>query len=182
MTTRWFSLILPVFLSLFACGGSQQPLPRDEPDLIAVLKNRPSLTQFTAALEATGVASTLQGGGSFTIFAPTDVAVAKSDAASLDDATIKHHILPERITFSDLAGENTSYTTLHTDEIEVDATESIRIGDGLMVESDITATNGVIHVIDTVLTPGDVPTDLAPAALPNPDATTEPVVPTAPSQ
>ncbi|MGI9436132.1 MAG: fasciclin domain-containing protein [Geminicoccaceae bacterium] len=179
MTIRRFLLVLFVSFGLFACGGgSQQPLPQEAPDLVDVLKSRPSLKQFAAAVETTGVAAALQG-GSFTIFAPTDVAVAKSEAGSLDEATIKHHILPERVTFSDLAGEIESYTTLHTDEIEVDATEAIRIGEGLMVESDIAASNGVIHVIDTVLAPGDVPTNLTPTTLTNP-AAGEAVVPTAP--
>ena len=161
MTKRWFSLILFAFFSLNACSGDPN-LPRVEPDLVARLKTRPSLKRFTEALETTGVAATLQAEGNYTIFAPMDVAVAAG--GPLDQATVRHHILTERVNFSDLAGENTSYTTLHTDEIEVDATEVIRIGEGLMVESDISASNGVIHVIDKVLTPGDVPTNLVPAA------------------
>ena len=158
MTKRWFStiFIMPFFLS--ACGSSSF-VPSAETNLIDVLKTRPSLTQFTKSLEDTGVAATLQEGGDYTIFAPVNFAV--QDRA-LDEATVLHHILQERVTFSDIAGETTSYTTLHTDEIEIDATETIRVGEGLMVESDITATNGVIHVIDTVLTPEDLPTRLGP--------------------
>ncbi len=159
MTKRWFSTMLVALLSLNACG-SNQVVQNAEPDLIAVLKTRPSLTKFTESLESTGVAATLQESGSYTIFAPMDAVV---DQGTLDEITVRHHILPERVAFSDLAGENTSYTTLHTDEIEVDATETIKIGDGLMVESDITAKNGVIHVIDKVLTPEDLPTSLSPA-------------------
>ena len=85
----------------------------------------------------------------------------------------------ERVTFSDLAGENTSYTTLYTDEVEIDATEAIKIGDGLMVESDIVASNGVIHVIDKVLEPEAIPTSLglAPAAETRSILGNEPVTP-----
>ena len=188
MTKRWFSTLLFALFSLTACGSDPVVAP-PKSDLVAVLKTRPSLTQFTKSLETTGVAATLQESGNYTIFAPIDVAVRQGE---LDEATLRHHILQERVTFSDLAGETTSYTTLHADEIEVDATEAIRIGDGLMVESDIAASNGVIHVIDKVLKPEQQPAglsgaatnggplELAPSTEPaQPDATA--VVPAAPA-
>jgi predicted small lipoprotein YifL len=161
MTKRWFSTLLFALFSLNACGSNPVVVPAAKTDLIAVLKTRPSLTQFTKSLEATGVATTLQESGNYTIFAPIDAVVREG---ALDEATIRHHILQERITFSDLAGESTSYTTLHADEIEIDATETIRIGDGLMVESDIAASNGVIHVIDKVLKPEEPLVGLNPNA------------------
>lgn len=161
MKKRWLSIFLLLLFSLNACGSDPKP-PLVEQDLVAVLKSRSSLQQFAKALESTDVAAGLQKEGSYTILAPMDAAVK---GKTLDRATIRHHILMERLTFSDLAGESSSYTTLHTDEVEIDATDSIRVGDALMVESDITATNGVIHVIDKVLTPEeDVPTNLSPAA------------------
>lgn len=180
MTIRCFSTILFVLLSVTACG-SDPTLPPVERDLIGTLKTRPSLTKFTEALETTGVAATLQKEGSYTIFAPMDVAVS----GTLDQATVRHHILAERVTFSKLAGETTSYTTLHTDEIEIEATGAIRVGDALMVELDIAADNGVIHVIDKVLTPGDVPTSLTPDLpinLIQPAADDTPVNPATPAQ
>lgn len=156
-------LILPLVLTLStlaACGGSggQQIPPPADPDLVSVLEGRPNLKRFKEALEATGVASTLQSGGAYTILAPMDKAVT----GPLDQATVRHHILPTRVTFSDMAGESTSYDTLNGDQVEIDATEQIAIGTGLMVESDIQAANGVIHVIDQVQTPAggsETPTD-----------------------
>ena len=153
-------LILPLALTLTilaACGGGgsggQQTPPPANPDLVSVLKGRPNLERFTEALEQTGVASALQSGGAYTIFAPMDRAVS----GPLDEATIRHHILSSRVTFSDMAGESTSYDTLNDDQVEIDATEQIAIGSGLMVESDIQAANGVIHVIDRVQTPTGEP-------------------------
>ena len=90
----------------------------------------------------------------------------------LDEATIRHHILPTRVTFSDMAGENTSYQTLNRDEIEVDVTEQIVIGSALMVESDIEASNGIIHVIDKVQQPGPGPARLLEQPLSAPTALT----------
>ena len=52
-----------------------------------------------------------------------------------------------------MAGDSTSYDTLNDDQIEIDVTDQIAIGTGLMVESDIEATNGIIHVIDRVQEP-----------------------------
>ncbi len=152
-------LILPIaaiLMTLSACGSSQPPRQAPEPDLLAVLKTRPSLKRFSEALETTGVAGTLLPDGAYTIFAPIDKAVN----GPLDEATIRHHILTTRVTFSDMAGESTSYETLNFDEIEIDVTERIAIGSGLMVESDIRAGNGIIHVIDQVQAPASTPAPL----------------------
>lgn len=149
MTIR-FSLPLIILLTtLAACGGGQPLPPPQSSDLVAVLKTRPSLVQFTEALETTGVAGALLPSGSYTILAPMDKAIE----GPLDATTVRHHVLTTKVTFSELAGESTSYETLAGDEIEIDATDQIAIGSGLMVESDIAATNGVIHVIDQVQRP-----------------------------
>lgn len=141
-------LILTCLSLLVALAACSSPPPPAQPaaDLVSILKSRPSLRQFSAALENTGIAAQLIDGGSYTVFAPMDKAVN----VTLDEATIRHHILPTRVTFSDMAGENTSYETLNNDEIEIDVTEQIAVGSALMVESDIEASNGVIHVIDEV--------------------------------
>jgi len=123
-----------------------QPEPSD---LLAVLKSRPSLTRFAEAFENTGVAGQLQPSNAYTVFAPIDKAVA----GPLDAATVRNHVLADRVTFSNIAGENASYTTLNGNEIDIEATDRIIIGTGLMVESDISAANGVIHVIDRVQEP-----------------------------
>ncbi|MEZ5931281.1 MAG: fasciclin domain-containing protein [Alphaproteobacteria bacterium] len=136
-------------MTLTACGGGSAPpapQPASNPDLLGVLETRPNLKHFTEALQSTGIADRLLASGSYTLFVPMDRAVH----GTLDAATIRHHILQERLTFSDMAGESTSYETLNNDEIEIDVTEKIAVGTALMVESDIQASNGVIHVIDKV--------------------------------
>jgi|GEM_PF-5120601 len=145
MTKRLLPLISIVPMTLAACGGDAN-LPVQNADIIAVLKTRPSLTRFAEALETTGVAGTLTSSGPYTVFAPFDGAVN----GPLDEATIRHHILPSRVTFSDMAGESTGYDTLNNDQIDVDVTDQIVVGSALMIESDIQATNGIIHVIDQV--------------------------------
>jgi uncharacterized surface protein with fasciclin (FAS1) repeats len=155
---RNFPLAL-LLISLTACAGSE-PTPPPANDLLTVLKTRPSLQRFAKAFESTGVAGQLQAERRYTIFAPMDKAVIDA----LDSSTVRHHILSGSIEFSDMAGESTTYTTLNGDEIEIDVTEQIVIGSALMVESDIGASNGVIHVIDRV----QQPSGLAPAILTEP--------------
>ena len=152
-------LILPIALilpTLAACGGGNSNLPAEEPDLVAVLKARPNLTRFADALETSGVAGELVASGSYTVFAPMNRAIN----GQMDEATVRHHILPDRVTFSDMAGESTSYETLNNDDMEIDVTDQIVIGSGLMVESDIEAANGIIHVIDSVQTAAPTPARL----------------------
>lgn len=148
MTIRPTLTIIFAVTMLTACGSSLPPPPAQEADLVSALKSRPSLKQFTEALESSGIAATLSSSGAYTVFAPIDKAVT----GPLDEATLRHHILPTRVTFSDMAGESTSYDTLNNDQMEIDVTEQIAVGSGLMVESDILASNGVIHVIDRVQT------------------------------
>jgi hypothetical protein len=178
MTKRLILTCLSVLLALSACNSP--PPVQPDPDLVAVLKARPSLKKFAEALESTGVARSLAEGGAYTVFAPMDKAVD----VTLDEATIRHHILPTRVTFSDMAGENTSYETLNSDEIEIDVTEQIVIGSALMVESDIEASNGIIHVIDKVQRPAPGPARLLEQPLAPPTALTPEsgtVIPSAPA-
>ncbi|MGI9421161.1 MAG: fasciclin domain-containing protein [Geminicoccaceae bacterium] len=181
MTIRSSLPIVLLLATLTACGGGQTLPPPEPPDLVAVLKTRPSLKRFTEALETTGVASTLLPSGNYTVLAPMD----KGVNGPLDETTVRHHVLTTKVTFSEMAGETTSYETLAGDEIEVDVTEQIAVGTGLMVESDITATNGVIHVIDRVQTPEATATPLIDQQPLEPEAAPETientVVPAAPT-
>ena len=89
MPTRWLFTILMATMALAACS-SEPRVVEVERDLVAVLKTRPSLTRFTSALEATGVAEALQKEGTYTVFAPMDAAVV---GKALDERTLRHHIL-----------------------------------------------------------------------------------------
>jgi uncharacterized surface protein with fasciclin (FAS1) repeats len=118
-----------------------------------------------AAAEAAGLAEALKGEGPFTVFAPTDEAFAK-----LPEGTVESLLLPEntallagilqyhviagaKIKSSDIAGEILSAGTLNGD-LNIDATDGVRInGEATVIAADVPASNGIIHVIDTVLIP-----------------------------
>jgi transforming growth factor-beta-induced protein len=136
-------------------------LPRDIVDTV-VADGR--FKTLTAALKAAGLVDTLKGNGTFTVFAPTDEAFAKLPAGTLDTLLkpenkdklaqiLTYHVVPAMIMSKDINGQ--SYVkTLANLSIDVNASSGkVMVNDALVTQSDILATNGVIHVIDTVLLP-----------------------------
>ena len=130
----------------------------------AVLAN-PDFSTLATALQATGLVDTLKGAGPFTIFAPTNEAFAKLGEARInrllankDELTkyLTYHVLSGKVLSSDIVGSNIrSAPTVAGGKI------NIRVSNGKVIinsraqvtQADIQVSNGVIHVIDTVLIP-----------------------------
>lgn len=115
------------------------------------------LGRFLAALDAAGLTAYLEGPGPFTVFAPSDRAFAAArlprDPEALG-AILRYHIVPGTFTteFLDLADMN--YTTAGGASLNVDGTEGLTVDGARVTTADLAATNGVVHIIDRVLTPG----------------------------
>jgi len=116
---------------------------------------------LVAAVKAAGLADTLQGTGPFTVFAPTDEAFAKLPAGMVEKllkdlpklkSVLTYHVVPGRVLAKDVAGVK-SAKTVQGGELRVDASHGVKINDSTVTTTDIEASNGVIHVIDTVLMP-----------------------------
>ena len=116
------------------------------------------------ALTAAGLVDTLQGTGPFTVFAPTDDAFAKLPAGTLDGllkdipkltAILKYHVLAGKVVAADVVKlEGKTATTLNGAALKVSTTGGVKLNGVVNVtKTDIAASNGVIHVIDTVLLP-----------------------------
>ena len=118
---------------------------------------------LAAALTAAGLVDTLKGHGPFTVFAPNNAAFAKLPPGTLDDllkpenkkklaAILKNHVASGKIMAGDL--KDGSVKMLGGEKVEV-ATDNGRVGFGgaKVLRADIPASNGVIHVIDTVVLP-----------------------------
>ncbi len=124
-----------------------------------------SFKTLTAALQAAGLVDTLKGKGPFTVFAPTDDAFAKLPAGTVDDllkpenkdklaAILTYHVVAGKVMSKSLAGKKTDAKTVNGANLAIDATGStVMIKDAKVIKADIKASNGVIHVIDTVLLP-----------------------------
>jgi len=119
---------------------------------------------LVAAVTAAGLGATLKGEGPFTVFAPTDDAFAKLPAGTVDDlvkpenkdkltAILTYHVMAGKVMAADIAGKKLEPATVNGEMLHVDATSGVMVNDASVVTADIECTNGVIHVIDTVLMP-----------------------------
>jgi len=111
------------------------------------------------ALTAAGLIETLKGAGPFTVFAPTDDAFAKVPAADLAALLNDTAALTKVLTFHVVAGKVMAAdvvalkeaTTVQGSTIAIDTTSGVKVNNATVTATDIAASNGVIHVIDTVL-------------------------------
>ncbi|RVT52525.1 fasciclin domain-containing protein [Rubrivivax albus] len=119
-----------------------------------------SFKTLATALQAAGLIDTLKGPGPFTVFAPTDEAFAKIPKAQLDalladkaklTAVLTYHVVPGKVMAADVkAGE---VKTVQGSTLTVSTTGGVKVDAANVVKTDIVASNGVIHVIDSVVLP-----------------------------
>ena len=133
-----------------------------------LVAGNPEFSTLLAAVEAAGLAETLSSEGPFTVFAPTDAAFAELPAGTLDTllqpanqdqltSILTYHVLPAEVMAADVeAGEvptvNSASFTVAVDGEEVAITDG-QGNQANVIETDIDASNGVVHVIDSVLLP-----------------------------
>jgi uncharacterized surface protein with fasciclin (FAS1) repeats len=133
-------------------------------DIVQTAVDAGSFNTLVAAVKAAGLVETLQGAGPFTVFAPTDEAFARLPAGTVENllkpenksklvAILTYHVVPGKVMSKDLAGKKTMAKSVEGSQIEVDATNGVSVDSAQVVKADIEASNGVIHVIDTVIMP-----------------------------
>lgn len=116
------------------------------------------------ALTAAGLVDTLKGAGPFTVFAPTDDAFAKLPAGTLDSllkdipkltAILKYHVLAGKVSAADVVKlDGKSATTLNGAGLKVSTQGGVKLnGEVHVTKTDIAASNGLIHIVDSVLLP-----------------------------
>ncbi|MEN5228962.1 fasciclin domain-containing protein [Brevundimonas naejangsanensis] len=146
-------------------------------NLVANASKAPNLTTLVSALQAAGLTERLQGPGPFTVFAPDNAAFEKIPAATREGwmqpaqkaaltKVLTYHVVPGRVTAADLAAQaqaNGGTATLTTVQGEKLTAKDIgggkweitdaKGGKALITQADVAQSNGVAHVIDTVLMP-----------------------------
>ncbi len=131
--------------------------------IVDVAAGNPDFSTLVAAVKAAGLVETLSGEGPFTVFAPTNEAFAKLpegkvDALLADIPTLKkiltYHVVDGKVMAADVVGLD-SATTVQGDDVKIAVVDGkVKLNDSAMVTAtDLEASNGVIHVIDTVLIP-----------------------------
>ncbi len=147
-----------------AAGLAGAPARAAGTDIVETAIAAGQFTTLAAALDGAGLVATLKGPGPFTVFAPTDAAFAKLPAGTVEDllrpenkarlaAILTYHVVPGRVTAADVARlEEAETVNGETVEVRADG-EAVMINDAKVTAADVAASNGVIHVIDTVMLP-----------------------------
>ena len=123
-----------------------------------------SFKTLVAAVTAAGLVDTLKGAGPFTVFAPSDDAFAKLPSGTVDElvkpenksrlsAILTLHVIPGKVMAADAKGKKLSPASVNGEKLHVDGTNGVVVNGAKVVTADISCTNGVIHVIDTVILP-----------------------------
>jgi uncharacterized surface protein with fasciclin (FAS1) repeats len=119
-----------------------------------------SFKTLATALGAAGLVDTLKGKGPFTVFAPTDEAFAKIPKADLDallkdkaklTSVLTYHVVAGKVMAADVKAGKVK--TVQGSELTVSTSMGVTVDNAKVTKTDITADNGVIHVIDTVIMP-----------------------------
>ena len=130
--------------------------------IVETARTAGSFQTLVTAIDAAGLAQTLNGTGPFTVFAPTDEAFGRLPAGALDrlladiptlTKILTYHVAQGRLSAGDVSGV-TRLTTVEGSDLQIDPSgDAVRIDAATVVQPDIAADNGVIHAIDTVLVP-----------------------------
>lgn len=148
--------LLVVPLSVANAGASK--------DIVDTAVSAGKFNTLVSAVKAAGLVDTLKGKGPFTVFAPTDEAFAKLPKGTVEEllkpenkdkliAILTYHVVPGKIMSGDIAGKKTEVTTVEGSKLSVNATSGVMVDKAKVVTADVAATNGVIHIIDSVVLP-----------------------------
>lgn len=133
-------------------------------DIIDTAVAAGSFKTLASAVTAAGLIDTLKGTGPFTVFAPNDEAFAKLPAGIVDDllkdipklkAILTYHVVAGKVMAADvLKMDGQSATTVNGETLQISTTGGVKLNGNVHVtKTDIECTNGVIHIVDTVLLP-----------------------------
>ena len=147
-----------------ASAHSSSPASKGAKNVVQVATEAGSFNTLVAAVKAAGLAETLQGEGPFTVFAPSDAAFAKLPKGTVDalladkaalTSLLTFHVVPGRVVAADIVKANgATPKTVNGQSLDVQVRDGkVYVNGAQVITADVAASNGVIHVIDTVLLP-----------------------------
>ena len=160
-------LALPLAFALGACDDDDGPMAMEEEmgTIVQTAQDAGSFNTLLTALGAANLTSALEGPGPFTVFAPTDDAFAQIDPAVLNDIiadpdllarVLTYHVVSGEFTSTDVAGLSSAPTLNGKDvSLSFDGT-TVMVDGATVIQADVDASNGIIHIIDQVLLPEPV--------------------------
>ena len=142
---------------------SLSTLQAQDKNIVELAVETESLSTLVTAVKAAGLVETLSGEGPFTVFAPTNDAFAALPAGVLDDLlkpenkqrlidVLTYHVVGAKVMSTDLTDGQTA-ATVQGEEIKVDLSDGVSISGAMVAAPDIEASNGVVHVIHSVILP-----------------------------
>ena len=154
---------IPTAIAVALALVTHQVSAAEEKTIVGVAAAAGQLNTLVAAVKAAGLVDTLNGKGPFTVFAPTDEAFAKLPTGTLEGllkpenkeklaGILTYHVLPGKVMAADVKTSKVKTVNGKEAAIKVDSGK-VMVGAANVVKTDIAASNGVIHVIDTVLMP-----------------------------
>jgi uncharacterized surface protein with fasciclin (FAS1) repeats len=158
------SSVVALAISLFMILAIGSARAESDMDIVDTAIAAGDFETLAAALTAADLVETLKGEGPFTVFAPTDDAFAKLPAGTVAEllkpenkdkltAILTYHVVPGEVMAADVAGLSEAATVNgETLRISVDASK-VHVNDATVIAADVMASNGVIHVIDSVILP-----------------------------
>lgn len=143
-----------------ACATADTRTQPPSADLVDTAVAAGSFKTLVTAVQAAGLVDTLKGGGPFTVFAPTDEAFAKLPPGTLEallqdkdklTQVLTYHVVPGKVMSSDVRPGKVK--TLQGQSLSVSTTDGVKVDNAKVIKADVFASNGVIHVIDSVVIP-----------------------------
>jgi len=157
-----FALAIGLTATAAAAGnhGDKAKMPGT---IVEVAAGNPDFSTLVTAVKAAGLVDTLNSKGPFTVFAPTNAAFAKLPAGTVESllkpenkakltAILTYHVVAGKVLAADVV-KLKSADTVNGKAVAIDASMGVKVNDANITATDIKASNGVIHVIDTVLIP-----------------------------
>ncbi len=160
--TTFATTLAAILIAATAFAGSHSPMPQS--DIVDTAVANGSFTTLAAALEAAGLIDALKGEGPFTVFAPNDDAFAKLPEGTVDNllkpenkdqlvSVLTYHVVPGSYGSGAVVSMSAA-DTLQGGSLSITTEDgAVKINNATVVQADVSASNGLIHVIDTVLLP-----------------------------
>lgn len=142
--------------TLAGCASTQKAS-----DIAGTLGSKPELSTLHSLVKQAGLTETLKGAGPFTVFAPTNDAFKAVPAKTMDElgknpeqlkSVLTYHVIPAKVMAADVT--NSKAKSVQGASLEVaKAGDTVTVENAMVVQADVTATNGVVHIVDAVLIP-----------------------------
>ena len=153
---RRFLFAAAVVAALSGCATQSNPV-----SVADTIATKPELSTLNSLVVKAGLTDTLKGTGPFTVFAPTNAAFAKVPAKTMEDlgkdpaklkAVLTYHVVPGKVMAADVKNGNAK--TVNGANLALSkAGDFVTVEDGMVQTADLSASNGVVHIVDSVLIP-----------------------------